>query len=308
LSREGRFLKRFRDYTVLLVPDHTSKVHRIRLSARKISALIISCGGLIFLLVVFGANFLVNLRTSSRLSKVQTENEDLKVQLRTLTQQMGTVQNQLNRVSELDHKIRLATGLEIDQNALMGAGGPESDGSSMSLMLPPDEASQVRKIASKLSQIDAILDNQELSLEELDSYFADNESLITATPSIWPSRGLVTSEFGVRASLFHTGTTVHEGIDIAAPPGTLIRAAADGIVTFANWESGYGNLVVISHGYGLVTRYGHCSGFMVREGQSVKRGQLIATVGSTGQATGPHLHYEVIVHGIKVNPRKYIFE
>jgi len=258
--------------------------------------------------LVCGLNSLRNLWTASMLAKVQTENEDLKVQLRTLTQQMSTVQNQLNRVSELDHKIRLATGLEVDQNSLMGAGGPESDGSSMSLLLPPDEASQVRKIASKLSQIDAVLDNQELSLEELDSYFADNESLISATPTIWPCRGLVTSEYGVRASLFHPGTTFHEGIDIAAPPGTLIRAAADGVITFAGWQAGYGNLVAVSHGYGVVTRYAHCSGFMVSPGQLVKRGQVIATVGSTGQATGPHLHYEVVVRGIKVNPRRYIFE
>ena len=221
---------------------------------------------------------------------------------------MNTAQNQLNRVSELDHKIRLATGLEIDASSLVGAGGPE-DSSPMSLLLPPDEASQVRKIASKLSQIDATLDNQELSLEELDSYFADNESLITATPSIWPVRGLVTSEFGVRASLFHTGESgMHTGLDIAAPPGTLIRAAADGTVTFADWESGYGNLVAVSHGYGLVTRYAHCSGFLVKQGQAVKRGQVIATVGSTGQATGPHVHYEVLVNGVQVNPRKYIFE
>jgi len=290
------------------VPDHTSKVHRFRLTSKRILGLLIAAGVLAIMFIVFGSGYLYNLHTSSQLSKVQTENQDLKVQLRTLAQQMGNVQGQLNRVSELDHKIRLATGLEIDQTALMGAGGPEADGSAMSLLLPPDEASQVRKIASKLAQIDAILDTQELSLEELDSYFADNESLITATPSIWPSRGMVTSEFGVRASLFHTGTSMHQGMDVAAPPGTLIRAAADGVVTVAGWESGYGNLVIISHGYGLVTKYGHCSGYMVRAGQLVKRGQHIATVGSTGQATGPHLHYEVVVHGVQVNPRKYIFQ
>jgi len=270
----------------------------------------ISAGTLMLMFFVFGAGYFYNISLGSKVSRLRTENEDLKVQLRTLGQQMETIQNQFNRVSELDHKIRLATGLEITQSSMMGAGGPETDGSlAMSLLLPPDEASQVRKIASKLSQLDVVLQNQELSLEELDSYFEDNESMITATPSIWPVRGMVTSEFGIRESLFHTGgSSLHTGLDIAAPTGTLIRAGADGVVTYAAWESGYGNLVVISHGYGLATKYGHCAGIMVKEGQAVKRGQVIATVGATGQATGPHVHYEVLVHGVPVNPRKYIFE
>jgi len=299
---------RIRDYTILLVPDHTSKVHRVRLTSKKILTLIISAGVVVLLFAVFTIGYFYNLDKSGKLSRMQTENEDLKVQLRTLAQQMNTVQNQLNRVSELDHKIRLATGLELDQSAAAGAGGPEPDGSAMSLFLPPDEASQVRKIASKLSHLDVVLDNQELSLEELDSYFADNESLIMATPSIWPTRGLVTSDFGVRESLFHGGSSMHQGMDIAAPTGTMIRAGADGIVTFASWESGYGNLVTISHGYGLASKYGHCSSLLIKEGQTVRRGQVIAAVGATGQATGPHLHYEILVHGVPVNPRRYIFE
>jgi len=299
---------RFRDYTVLLVPDHTSKIHRLRLSSRRITVMLAVAGILIFLFLLFGAGYLYNLGLGHKLAVLQTQNEDLKVQLRTLSQQMATVQNQFNRVSELDHKIRLATGLELDQNSIMGAGGPEVDGSAMSLLLPPDEADKVRKIATKLSQIDVALDNQELSLEELDSYFEDNESMISATPSVWPTRGMITSEFGVRASLFHPGNSVHLGIDIAAPTGTLIKAAADGIVTYAGWQSGYGNLVVISHGYGLATRYGHCAEIIARVGQAVKRGQVLGTVGATGQATGPHLHYEVLVHGVQINPRKYIFE
>ena len=190
----------------------------------------------------------------------------------------------------------------------MGTGGPEAEQPAMSMLLPSEEADQVKLVANKLNQIDLSLDAQETSMEELDSYLKENQSLLLATPSIWPVRGWVTSEFGVRMSPLDGNYGVHQGIDIASPPGTLIRSSANGTVSFARWAHGYGNLVVITHGYGLSTKYGHCSEILVREGQRVKRGQVIATVGSTGRASGPHLHYEVLVYGVPVNPRKYLLQ
>jgi len=100
----------------------------------------------------------------------------------------------------------------------------------------------------------------------------------------------------------------HEGWDIAAREGSPVRAAADGIVVVAGKDYGYGNMVEIEHGYGLVTRYGHNSKFLIRAGDRVKRGQIIARVGNTGRSTGPHLHYEVILNGIPVSPKNYILE
>ena len=122
-------------------------------------------------------------------------------------------------------------------------------------------------------------------------------------PSIWPTTGVVTSPYGLRWG----GTDFHPGIDIANDMGTPIVATADGVVEYAGWNAGgYGNMVDINHGNGLMTRYGHASQVVVTSGQYVKRGQLIAYMGSTGFSTGPHCHYEVHVNGQRVNPISYL--
>ena len=122
-------------------------------------------------------------------------------------------------------------------------------------------------------------------------------------PSIWPTTGVVTSPYGLRWG----GTDFHPGMDIANDMGTPIVATADGVVDYAGWNSGgYGNMVDIDHGNGIMTRYGHASQVVVSTGQHVKRGQLIAYMGSTGFSTGPHVHYEVHVNGQRVNPISYL--
>ncbi len=299
---------RLKDYTILLVPDHTSGIHRIRLSRAKIIAL--SLGLFLFFSssIYFGVGYFTTLKVRKSLEQLVLEHQNLKAQFLTISHQLSSFQNRLNRINELDHKIRLATGLEGNPNVIMGMGGPETRDSALELLLPPEEASRVREVIQKLNHLDLSLNSQEQSLEELDAFISDNQSIIRATPSIWPVRGWVTSEFGTRVSPFHEGMKFHQGIDIAAPVGTLIRASADGIVSYAGWERGYGNLVIVNHGYGISTRYAHCAEILVKKGDRVKRGQVIATVGATGRATGPHLHYEVRLKGVPVNPRKYIFE
>ena len=122
-------------------------------------------------------------------------------------------------------------------------------------------------------------------------------------PSIWPTTGVVSSPYGLRWG----GTDFHPGMDIANDMGTPIVATADGVVEYAGWNSGgYGNMVDINHGNGIMTRYGHASQVVVRVGEHVKRGQLIAYMGSTGFSTGPHVHYEVHVNGNRVNPISYL--
>ena len=133
--------------------------------------------------------------------------------------------------------------------------------------------------------------------------FGGSSSGNTAVPSIWPTNGVVTSPYGLRWG----GTDFHPGIDIANDLGTPIVATADGIVEYAGWNAGgYGNMVDINHGNGIMTRYGHASQVVVSNGQYVKRGQLIAYMGSTGFSTGPHVHYEVHVNGQRVNPISYL--
>ena len=127
-----------------------------------------------------------------------------------------------------------------------------------------------------------------------------------AAPSLWPVEGRLTSSFGERVDPFNGEGAFHSGIDISVAYGTPVHAAADGVVTFAENMSGYGRLVQVDHGHGLATRYGHLSGFAVTVGQHVRRGQVIGYVGASGRVTSPHLHYEVRIQSVPVNPHKYL--
>jgi murein DD-endopeptidase MepM/ murein hydrolase activator NlpD len=126
------------------------------------------------------------------------------------------------------------------------------------------------------------------------------------TPSIWPVKGPITAGFGQRMDPFTGEGAFHSGIDIGAPSGTKVVAAADGILFLAGPDSGYGTEVLIDHGYGITTKYGHLSRTYAVVGQEVKRGQVIGAVGTTGRSTGPHLHYEVRIYETAVNPAKYL--
>jgi len=129
-----------------------------------------------------------------------------------------------------------------------------------------------------------------------------------AIPSLWPVRGQITAGFGQRQDPFSGEGAFHTGVDICAPMGTRVDASADGIVMQAGPESGYGNEILLDHGFGMTTKYGHLSKIFVVMGQEVKRGQVIGAVGMTGKTTGPHLHYEVIVNDTPVNPTKFLRE
>lgn len=149
---------------------------------------------------------------------------------------------------------------------------------------------------------------QEQNVLKLWERLSNRRSLLKATPSIMPVRGWVTSDFGYRVDPFLQKSVMHNGMDIAARLGSKIRAPADGVVTFVGNGNSSGKVVVIDHGYGVQTRYAHNSVNKVDVGDSIRRGQVIALVGNTGRSTGPHVHYEVHVNGVPVNPRNYILE
>ena len=140
----------------------------------------------------------------------------------------------------------------------------------------------------------------------LSSSFAGDWTMLADAPSLWPTLGRVASSFGERQDPINGEGAFHSGIDIDAPIGTPVRATADGDVTTAAMESGYGREIVIDHGHDIMTVYGHLSAIGVFPGQHVARGQVIGYVGQSGRATGPHLHYEVRVHKVPVNPHKYL--
>ncbi len=181
----------------------------------------------------------------------------------------------------------------------------------------PDEttgevaAEQARDYASLAIRIDTAVQDvgiREQGVLELWENLSERQNLLAATPSIKPVRGWFTSKFGYRISPFTSKPVMHAGLDIAASPGSPIFAPADGIVSFAGYDPGYGKLVSIDHGYGVVTRFGHTSQIYVELGQKIKRRDIIAAVGSTGRSTGPHLHYEVRVNDVPVDATNYILD
>jgi len=175
------------------------------------------------------------------------------------------------------------------------------DGSSDVMWTPPTSGQSTEDV---LKSVDLMKNSAEEIESLLHAVFAKQQDRLyfwSSVPTMWPSRGFLTSQFGASR-----GRRMHEGLDIAARVGTPIVAAGSGIVTFVGYKGGYGYTFKIDHGYGIQTVHAHCSKIFVQEGDRVKRGQLVAHVGNTGSSTGPHLHYEVRVDGVPVNPMRYL--
>jgi murein DD-endopeptidase MepM/ murein hydrolase activator NlpD len=152
------------------------------------------------------------------------------------------------------------------------------------------------------------MENLDASFDRLEQAWGDRLKVLASTPSLAPVSGFFSDGYGWRRDPIDGSREFHKGVDIVAPTGTPVRAAADGLVTAAGRMSGYGSMVHLAHGYGMGTRYGHLSRIVVTPGQRVKRGDIVGYVGSTGRSTGPHLHYEVFRAGGQVDPRKYLGE
>ena len=160
--------------------------------------------------------------------------------------------------------------------------------------------------ASAFSALSDLLGAIEARLASVRSGVERRQALASATPSIWPVAGWLSSSYGNRRDPFNGGSDFHPGLDISADFGRPVMATADGVVESASPSGNYGNLIVIDHGFGISTRYGHLSRFAVGNGQQVRRGDVIGYVGSTGRSTSPHLHYEILVNGKLTNPLKLL--
>jgi murein DD-endopeptidase MepM/ murein hydrolase activator NlpD len=197
---------------------------------------------------------------------------------------------------------KIATSLGLERSYLLTK--QWSDLARRSFALSNDYA----RFDFKYAQIKDVVSAIEGNIHELDQHLLDRESFLNSTPTILPAEGWITSYFGQRISPYLGRLKMHEGLDVGAPYGTPIHAPADGIITFSGEKAGFGKFVQIDHGYGIETIYAHSQSLYVRSGQKIKRGTLLAAVGNTGHSTGPHLHYEVRVNGIAVDPLYFILE
>jgi murein DD-endopeptidase MepM/ murein hydrolase activator NlpD len=250
------------------------------------------------------------------------KNGYLEGELQLLANKIDAADATVVRVQNFEQKLRVLARVDRPAESPVGYGpissaeeqallNEETDGGVLVASLepknaPPEYATRIRSLEMTVDGLTRRASLQEQSLQELYELLRDQESLLSSTPSIWPTRGWITSGFGYRVSPFTGERQLHEGVDISAPVGARVSSPADGVVTNTSTEEGYGKVVAINHGYGIVTRFAHNSEIKVRVGQRVSRGDPIATVGNTGRSTGPHVHYEVRVNGIPVNPMRYV--
>lgn len=279
MARDDRF------YAFIIA--HTSRsrarVQRIRVEKRVVTSLIAAVA-VVALGLCYGLYGLTqqakHLRTQIENERLRAENEKQRVELEKLNSRVEKVENTSRKLAE-------KSGV-VDQGTLPGSGGPA---------LPLDEMG-LATLTAKMGRLEEDLRAYEAVLRER-GY----------TPTIWPVTGTLEGGFGGRRNPFGgPGYEFHSGQDIEAPWGAPVVSGASGRVSFVGWQNGYGQLVVVDHGGGLTTRYGHLSHIDVEADQTVSGGQLLGKVGSTGRSTGPHLHYEVRINDQPVNPMQYLLQ
>jgi len=296
----------------MLVPHDNERVRSFQVAWKDVRAVISALVLVVFLLGTFTVAFFIKQSQHVRSTALRQENQLLAAEV----DQMRTEMEQLNRsietLSQKDEQYRVISGLASlgADVRKAGVGGPGAGSmSEQALMhLNPEVGGKLSQASTSLGALTRRAALLRTSMDQALSALQRNRERLASTPTIAPASGPL-------SSLFSTGryhpvlriTRPHKGIDIAARVGEPILAPAKGVVRFSgNKGNGYGNMVEIDHGYGYVTRFAHASRLLVHDGQTVKRGDVIALVGATGLVSGPHLHYEVEIEGRQVDPLNFI--
>ncbi len=279
MARDDRFYA----FIIAHTPRSTARIRRVCVEKRSLRILIVLaitllCG------VVYG---FYGLTQQAAHLRIEGENQRLRAENERQRKELNTLNSRVEAVEDTSRKLAEKSGVVSQEVTLPGTGGPA---------LPLD-ANSLAALEVKMNQLERNIKAYEKVLRER-GY----------TPSVWPVVGKLESGFGGRRNPFGGSSyEFHSGQDIDAATGDPVVAGASGKVAFVGWQNGYGQLVVIDHGGGLTTRYGHLSHIDVTADQTVERGQFIGKVGSTGRSTGPHLHYEIRINDQPVNPLQYLW-
>ena len=291
-------------YTVLIANRQTGTVRRVTIVRRPavLVGLAILTLPILVGLIGWGARAARQAEVdhlAQQAEALRIENESYRAATGELATQISTLQSAITELGEdvqLDPAARRAIENlpALVKNRAMGRGGmAPSAPAPVAALTSPD---------STIGILKGLLGSLEASLQSVRTGVDKQQALAAATPSIWPVVGYLSSMWGSRKDPFTGGHDFHPGLDISANAGTPIHATADGVVESAGYAGNYGNSVVLKHGFGLSTRYGHMSRIAAYPGMKVKRGHIIGYVGSTGRATSPHLHYEILLNGQSINP------
>jgi murein DD-endopeptidase MepM/ murein hydrolase activator NlpD len=293
---------RARRYTIVIADRTSGVMRRVTISLRPTLAVI---AGVVVLPILIGLG--ARWKAASDLEQLQQANALLQVENGSYRATTGELTTQIQSLEGVIDDLGQRAALDPTQARAMAklpaiikahaAGGTQKQNALVSSIV-----GSISSPEDTFGVLRSVLQSLESRLRYVRHDVEQREELAAATPSIWPAHGWLTGTFGGRKDPFTGETGFHQGLDISLEKGSPVYATADGTVESAAYNGDYGNLIVLKHGFGLTTRYGHLSAFAVKAGQSVKRGDVIGYVGMTGRATGPHLHYEILTNGQLLNP------
>ncbi len=249
-----------------------------------------------------------NRKLKDMVSFHQDGNALLRKQIKSFASEINSLKSKILGLNNFEKQIRIIANLNDSDgnNDLFGVGGSIPEDLDTNIDIAEKHNSLIREMHNQVEQLDMATTTQEEGFESLIKELDGQKNLLASTPAIRPVRGVVTSKFGRRKSPFTGLKEFHKGLDIANRRGTPVVATADGVITYASTKGFLGKLITINHGHGMVTHYGHLDKLLKKSGEKVKRGDIVGTVGTSGRTTGPHVHYEVRISGMPVNPEKYI--
>lgn len=280
-------------FSLILIPEGNSKVRRWKLSGSLFYGLASAWLLVTVVAVLFACAYFNERVDHQELMSLRQENTLQRQELQRVAGSLDSLTSELTSLAASEALLGQLSSFDDEPEGLPVAIGG----------LPPEEL-VVDDLQQRIDGLHDALELRRQRQETIHNLLNDQVSISRATPKGWPTRGWLTSYFGMRTSPITGRRVIHEGLDIAANTGTPIYATADGVVSTVVYSSSYGKTVKIDHGYGYRTIFAHTSKILVKAGQRVERGDLIAKVGNTGRSTGPHLHYELRLDGVPIDPRK----
>lgn len=319
-------------FSLIVVSDETSPVRRFEIRKILVKRGIWAAGVVAFLLVALFVDY-VRMRVDNReLDALRQETIERRQQVAQFQDHLKAVDGQLSRLQDFERKVRIIANLPgsagtggeevtaVGNGAAPSQGAESFEGAMEGVPTAPaqpripeapaeaPEKERVSVLKQAAEYLGEVASSQETTLAELVTALEGKRDYLASSPSIWPAKGWMTSGYGYRVSPFTGRRQFHAGLDIAGATGTDVIAPARGKVVFSGARGPLGNSLIIDHGYGVRTQYGHAKELFVKRGDRVERGDKIASLGNTGRSTGPHLHYVVEVKGKTRNPLDYIFD
>ncbi|MGE4505064.1 MAG: peptidoglycan DD-metalloendopeptidase family protein [Desulfovibrionaceae bacterium] len=297
----------FRRYQIVVFKDRQGSCRKFQVRGWMVFAVLFLMVALAAGNVVLWDYYTSHNKLQRGLAETSKTVQEQKTQLLSLSQKISSLKENLGRIRNFDSKLRVMMNIDQDSGDTVNPqGGPQADDFSEGYLPLYRQELLARKMHDFLNQLNVEAKLEEVRQQEIIQELRTNPTMVETTPSVWPAAGWVTSSFGWRTSKFTGKREFHKGIDISAPQGTPVYAPAAGKVVFSGRDGSFGLSVKISHNSSMLTRFGHLHELAVKVGQNVERGDLVGYVGNTGRSTGPHLHYEVRLAGVPVDPSHYI--